>query len=109
MPGAEQGVVPREKIVGYLLSPIHPAGRGKAAFFARCGFTVAAWRALATALLRHAQEHAVVKVESTPFGSKFVIEGSLETPSGSAPSIRAVWFVNRGEETPRFVTAYPLE
>jgi hypothetical protein len=29
-------------------------------------------------------------------------------PDGRTPTIRSVWFIETGEEVPRFVTAYPL-
>ncbi|MEW6299747.1 MAG: DUF6883 domain-containing protein [Thermodesulfobacteriota bacterium] len=30
-------------------------------------------------------------------------------PSGRAPHVRVVWFIDAGEAIPRFVTAYPLK
>lgn len=40
---------------------------------------------------------------------KDVIEGPLVTPGGRNPMVRAIWFVESGQEHPRFVTAYPME
>ena len=108
LPNYERPLVPREKIVDYLLSPIHKDGRGKAAFFSRFGFTPESWQTLAEALLRHAARHEVAKAEATPFGTRYVVEGGLETPDGRTPLVRVVWFVETGEETPRLATAYPL-
>ncbi|MEK7270317.1 MAG: DUF6883 domain-containing protein [Planctomycetota bacterium] len=31
----------------------------------------------------------------------------MHAPDGRTPSIRAVWFIERGETNPRFVTAFP--
>ena len=108
LPNFERAIIPREKITGYLLSPSHTDGRSKAAFFARFGFTVASWQTLAGALLRHAETHEVAKIEvSPPFGTRYVIEGNLETPDGRAPLVRVVWFIDIDEEIPRLVTAYP--
>jgi hypothetical protein len=81
-------IIPRKKITGYLLSPSHRDGRGKAAFFARFGFTADSWQTLAGALLQHAATHEVAKVEASPV-------------------VRVIWFIDSGEEIPRFVTAYP--
>jgi hypothetical protein len=47
--------------------------------------------------------------EASPFGTRYVIEGIISTPDGRAPFIRAVWFIETGEQIPRFVTAYPLQ
>ena len=109
LPNVEAAVVPEEKIIGYLLSTTHRDGRHKAAFFLGFGFAAGAWQTLATALLKHASEYEVAKVELTPFGTRYVVEGTIETPGGRTPRIRSVWFVAGNQDAPRFVTAYPLE
>jgi hypothetical protein len=108
LPNYDKAVVPREKVVGYLLSFAHRDGRGKAAFFSGFGFTADVWQTLADALRLHAAEHEVVKIEATPFGARHVIEGELGAPDGRAPLVRVVWFIETGEEVPRLATAYPL-
>ncbi len=109
LPNAEAAIVPEEKITGYLLSKTHRDGRHKAAFFLGFGFTPEAWRTLAVALSKHAADHEVASAENTPFGIRYVVEGTIATPSGRAPSIRSVWFLESGQEVPRFVTSYPLK
>ena len=109
LPNVEAAVVPEEKITGYLLSTTHRDGRHKAAFFLGFGFAANAWQTLAAALLKHAAEHEVAKAESTPFGTRYVVEGTIETPDGRTPRIRSVWFLDTNQDAPRFVTAYPLE
>jgi hypothetical protein len=37
-----------------------------------------------------------------------LLRGSYAHQIGGIHLIRAVWFVESGEDTPRFVTAYPL-
>ena len=100
--------VSQRKIEGYLLSSSHPAGRSKAAFFRRCGFSRSDWTTLATALRRHADEHEVAKAEATSFGVRYIIDGPLSSPDGRLPLVRSVWFIEQDEPIPRFVTAYPL-
>ncbi len=104
-----KAVISPGKITGYLLSFTHRDGRHKAAFFSRFGFIADSWEMLATALLQHAADHDVAKVEDSPFGSRYVIEGVMAAPDGRTPAIRSVWFIRTGEDTPRFVTAYPIE
>jgi hypothetical protein len=36
-----------------------------------------------------------------------VIDGWVVSPVATRAEIRTVWFVDRGEELPRFVTAHP--
>ena len=49
----------------------------------------------------------VTKVEQTSFGTRYVIEGFIETPDKRNPKIRSVWFVKKNTEIPCFVTSYP--
>jgi len=108
LPACELADVPRVKIVDYLLSPVHPAGRGKAAFFRRVGFSPKAWAVLADALKGHAAKNDVRKREDSPFGTRYTVEGPLRSPDGRDPAVRSVWFVEKDGTEPRLVTAYPL-
>ncbi len=107
LPRAEEAVVPREKVTDYLLSSSHRTGRAKAEFFTRFGFTVEGWWALADALKRHAASCEVEAVQKTAYGTRYTIEGPLETPDGRNPRVRTVWFVEAGGLASRLVTAYP--
>lgn len=109
LPNRERAVIPEAKLRDYLLSLSHPHGRHKAVFFGRFGFIRERWRELASALRSHAEIHEVKKVEETAFGTRYTVEGDLTTPVGRVVRVRAVWYVERGEDFPRFVTAYPLE
>ncbi len=109
LPHIEAASIPRSKIVEYLLSPFHKDGKGKAVFFKRFGFTAELWQILSEALIKHACENEVVKEETTHFGKRYVIEGSLETPDGRAAEIRAVWFIDIESSVPRLATAYPIK
>jgi hypothetical protein len=106
---ADRSIVPERKVTGYLLSETHPDGRGKARFFSAHGFAVSDWRALAAALRRHAVEHPVVEEVETDFGTRYVVDGILHAPDGRKPEVRVVWFIERGEEVPRLVTAFPAK
>jgi hypothetical protein len=55
-----------------------------------------------------AQSNDVVKAEETPFGRRYVIDGTIHAPDGRNPVIRTVWFVEKETDNPYFVTAYPL-
>ena len=109
LPNYEDAVVPEAKITGYLLSIKHRDGRSKAEFFRQLGFSLAAWEELVRALLRHIAENEVAKIEDSPFGKRYTIEGRLFAPGGKNVVIRSVWFIEEGEELPRFVTAYTLQ
>ena len=108
LPNVEQAVVPRAKVLEYLLSDVHRDGRGKARFFRSYGFGRAEWERLAGALLRHAIVNPVLRTVETEFGTRYVIDGALETPDGRFPGVRTVWFLRTGSSAPELVTAYPI-
>ena len=77
-------------------------------FFKRLGFAAAEWERVAQALCEHAAEYDVTRVETSSYGQRYIVEGIIRSPDMRNPLIRTVWFVESGEDTPRFVTAYPL-
>ncbi len=108
LPGAEKAVVSAAKIVNYLLSPTHRAGKSKAKFFSAYGFSANQWQEMEKALRRHAMENDVCEQEQTEFGIHFVVDGPMRAPSGLNLNVRSVWFIDTDGWTPRFVTAHPL-
>ena len=86
LPNAERAFISTPKLTGYLLSAAHPRGRGKALFFRRIGFDLAAPHLLEQALLRHARENQVVRSHDTQHGMKYEIEGPIPAPDG-----RGLW------------------
>jgi hypothetical protein len=108
LPYIEEAFVPEPKLSGYLLAIDHAFGRSKALFLNSLGFRMGHPDVLRRALLQHAADNAVSSVQSTPFGVKYLIEGRFSGPTGTSAVIRSVWFVETGERSPRFVTAYPI-
>jgi hypothetical protein len=109
LPHVDQAVIPQPKLTAYLLSPFHQRGKAKAAFFARLGYTAAAWEVLADSLRRHALENEVATIEETTYGVRYTVEGPLQAPDGRTPLVRVVWFVDSNGTAPRLATAYPLK
>ena len=58
-------------------------------------------------LLAIAHSEEVLEVVDSRHGTKYVIEGALQTPGGATAWVRTVWIIDTGEARPRFVTAYP--
>lgn len=109
LPNIEQIVISEAKTADYLLSLTHPNGHGKAKFFLAYGFTPQNWQQFASALHEHARRYEVTKIEVTPFGMRYVIEGILHTLDGRDPFVRVVWFIDTDETIPRLLTAYPRD
>ena len=108
LPGADKAIIPASKIVNYLLSPTHRAGKSKATFFSAFGFSANDWQTMADALRCHAIENESSEQERTVFGIRYVIDGRMRAPDGSILNVRSVWHIDVGSRAPRFVTAHPL-
>jgi hypothetical protein len=109
LPNADKAVIDSEKIRGYVLSPTHPVGRFKCAFFVQFGYSAKEWSGFERSLRGLIQSEDVAAVEETPYGRKYVVEGSVETPSGKMLELVTVWVILKKHSVPRFVTAYPGE
>ena len=106
LPFAQRLRIDESKIIGYLLS--HSNGQGKAAFFLGFGFQPEKWITLADALTKLAQGNPVVAEVDSPHGTRYSVDGELETPSGRRPKVRTVWILERDSDEPRLITAHPV-
>ncbi len=107
LPNAKQATVDTQKLIGYLLNTGHPVGRFKARFFRSLGFDESNVSVLEGQLLRIAQEEEAIEAKSSPYGTKYVIDGQVEGAVGRRARVRTVWIVETNRDQPRFVTAYP--
>lgn len=73
LPNADRARISPEKVVDYLLSPLHPSGASKARFFQELGFTPEKGPVLVRALLNIADDGEVTETVGTPFGTKHVV------------------------------------
>jgi len=108
LPNAENGRIDPEKVTEYLLCLSHPVGAAKAEFFAQFGFALDHWKVLADSLLRHGQIHQVSNVVESEYGTRYSVDGELQSPDGRNPMVRTVWIIERGELAPRLITAHPI-
>ncbi len=99
--------IDKSKLVEYLLHPVN--SRGKLGLFSRYGFNQQNWMELHDSLLSHAHHHPVSNVVASNFGTKYIVTGVLNTPSGRQPLpvVTAVWQQDTGETGVRLITAYP--
>jgi hypothetical protein len=109
VPGIERAEISEAKIVRYLLSTTHRAGKSKAIFFMEFGFDPQRWEELAIALKEHAINNEITREEKTIFGTRYVVEGMLRAPDGTSLNVRTAWFMDDDGEIPRFITAHPLK
>jgi len=104
---ASPTVIEPRKIRDYLLSPSHPRGGAKREFFASLGYTRDGWHVLAADLRRQAEHNDAIEAATTRFGTKYVVQSTIRSPSGTEAEVRSVWIILVDEDFPRFVTAYP--
>jgi hypothetical protein len=106
LPNGENAYISPSKLTGYLLSETHSVGKAKAGFFRVVGFDEAQVEMLERGLLAIARSEEVQEVITSLHGTKYVVEGALETPTGRSVQVRTVWIVELDQNRPRFVTAY---
>lgn len=107
LPGVDRAVVDAAKIRDYLLSDAHPVGRFKAAFFVALGYSATAWRTLEADLRAFATANDATPTAASVYGQKYEVRGRIRGPAGRSAALATVWSVLRGEDFPRFVTAFP--
>lgn len=108
LPNGENAFVPPLKLKAYLLSETHPTGKEKAKFFRSVGFSENTAYLLKEGLLAIARLGNVGDVMESQHGVKYIIDGEIKAPTGGSIELRTVWIVDKGQERPRFVTAYPV-
>lgn len=107
LPNRENAYILPAKLTGYLLSETHSVGKAKAGFFQIVGFALASVNELERGLLAIAQSEEVQGVVTSLHGTKYILDGVLQSPTGRVVKVRTVWIVEPSQERPRFVTAYP--
>ena len=107
LPNSESAYIRTSKLTDYLLSETHPVGRAKARLLLAAGFDTTNVNILEQGLIAIALFEEVREVTPSAYGTKYVIDGSLQSPNGSLVQLRTVWIIDRDNSDPRFITAYP--
>jgi hypothetical protein len=71
------------------------------------GFDEANLDSLEQGLISIAQTQEVSEVIASQHGKKYTIDGLLHAPINKSIKVRTVWIIDKGQDKPRFVTAYP--
>jgi hypothetical protein len=109
LPNADKAIIETEKLRDYILSATHPVGRFKAAYFLRFGYSTVNWEVFERDLRSLIADIDVSEIQESRYGKKFVIKGSVISPSGVPVQIVTAWIILKGESVPLFVTAFPGE
>lgn len=108
LPNSKKAFVSKEKLLNYILSEIHPVGKFKAKFFRNLGFNETNIRLLEKTLIKLAQAEEINEVITSPYGTKYVVDGKINAPNRKGVGIRTIWIIEKGNQLPKFVTVYPL-
>ncbi len=80
LPNRENAYIQSGKLYDYLLSMTHPIGKWKAKFFRLHGYNETNSDLLKQQLMAIIHHEDVKDVTISPFGTKYIIDGTLKTP-----------------------------
>ena len=110
LPNCKNVFIPKEKLSGYILSLTNPEGKSKAKLFREWGFDETNIVQLEEALRKIAIRRKVIisRPSNDSSGINYEVDGKITIPNGGTRSIKTVWYIEKDQRYPRFVTAYPL-
>ena len=109
VPNYEQATIVPEKLTKYLLNFDSERGASKAQFFKNCGYKIANFEELKTALLQLIVENDVAEMTTDEYGVDYSVIGFLETKTGNFRLIKTIWTIDIGAQQPRLITAFPYK
>jgi hypothetical protein len=74
---------------------------------AAAGYTLANWEVLERDLHQLAQTHEISDIETSPYGIKYEVRGTLQGPNGSTLYVVTIWITLEATGETRFVTLFP--
>ena len=73
------------------------------------GYSQDRWERLAADLREQHTVSEVDEVVESPHGRKYIIRANVKGPNDRTLAVQSIWIILKGEDFPRFVTAYPGE
>lgn len=108
LPNGNKAIISEDKLIDYILSETHATGKFKAKFFRKLGFNETNVNLLEKQLRKLAKSQEVTDVVSSEYGTKYIIDGAIDTPNRTVAKVRTIWIIEKWETRPRFVTVYPV-
>lgn len=108
LPNSNKVLISRKKLTDYILSETHSTGKFKARFFRTLGFNKTKVSLFEKALRTIAGSEEVKDTVISIYGTKYVLDGKISTPSGKIVKLRTIWTIEQGQYRPRFITVYPI-
>jgi hypothetical protein len=106
LPNFAEAELPLQKLINYLLDPLHREGQHKARVFkAALGFDQSNWEELAEAIRAELPYYPAIAGSEGKWGRKYEVILPLIGKNGSAVDVLTVWIVRLETNFPSFVTA----
>lgn len=104
---AADAFIARDKVVYYLLE--WRPENDKSQFLALAGYTVAQPDRLVNDIRKQLLPLDAEAEETTEYGEKYRISGTLVGPNGLALQVETVWMVESVSRMTKFITLYPTK
>jgi hypothetical protein len=98
-------VIASAKVINYLLA--RRRENDKSEFLGQAGYTPADADRLADDIRRQLLTLEAEFEETTEYGDKYRIRGSLTGPNGRALRVVSIWMTETASRTTKFITLYP--
>lgn len=106
LPNFREAQIPPEKLVAYLLDPLHKEGQHKARVFkSALGFQQSNANELEKAILAELPYHAALLVSEGQWGAKYQVGLPITGPTGVSVEVLTIWIIRKNTDFPKFVTA----
>lgn len=104
---AADAVIARDKVVNYLLK--WRPENDKSQLLALAGYTIDHPDRLANDIRKQLLPLDAQAEETTEYGGKYRISGTLVGPNGQALRVETIWMVESNSGVTKFVTLYPTK
>ena len=101
----ERVVISQDKLLRYLLLPREENDKSK--FLAAAGYTLATWEVLEHDLYQFAMRQEISELETSAYGVKYLVRGTLNGPNGRTLHVVTVWISIAATGETCFVTLFP--
>jgi len=106
IPNFQKAEIPRQKLVNYLLDPLHKEGRHKARVFkSALAFDQSSWEELAQAIIAELPYFPATVGSEGEWGKKYEVVLPITGKNDRNVEVLTVWIIRLETDFPKFVTA----
>lgn len=107
LPNYKMAVFPRNKFKNYILNPSKDKGKSK--YFKSIGYNMKNWKLLNRDIKKKLASNKALKYETDEYGETAYQVNMLLGVGNKKIMTTTAWTIKKGENVPRFVTAYKNE